>query len=438
MRISMIKTAGLRRLLRPAAKVAMMMIAALMGGNVAWAQAAGTLDPTFGKGGTVTTTFTGAGSPVMIPYSALEQPNGDIVVLSQFDFVNGFGAQIGLTRYTSAGVLDTTFGTKGSTITKFSTLTFDPFAFALEPNGEFLVAGSVGNASGILQFGLARFTAAGALDTTFGTDGVATTAFTAGSDGPSAFLLQPNGQALMGGFKDGGKTTSGSLSLVRFNSNGELDPTFGTAGVALVTPTILGPNALALLSNGDYLAVGDSSTFNANGSENFGGVAEFSSTGVPQTTVTTGTLAATSPLNSFTTAQTLFESNGSFLTCQLFEKDGLREPVVELFSEAGVQSTTFAFTKIELAGKGDGSCNAMAVQANGQIIVGGSVGNASPIFGGLARLDTNGDLDTTFGSDGILATDGDVEALLIDNDGNIDAIEGTGNDAIVVARYLAE
>jgi hypothetical protein len=131
----------------------------------------------------------------------------------------------------------------------------------------------VGNASGILQFGLTRFTAAGVLDTTFGTDGVATTAFTAGSDGPSAFLLQPNGQALMGGFLDGGKATSGSLSLVRFNSNGALDATFGTAGVALFTGTIAGPNALAELSNGDYLAVGENSK-GANGT-----VVEISSRG---------------------------------------------------------------------------------------------------------------------------------------------------------------
>jgi hypothetical protein len=79
----------------------------------------------------------------------------------------------------------------------------------------------------------------------------------------------------------------------------------------------------------------------------------------------------------------------------------------------------------------------MAVQANEQVIVGGDVLSASPIFGGLDRLDINGVLDNTFGSGGIVATDGDVEALLIDANGNIDAIEGTGNDAIVVARYLA-
>jgi uncharacterized delta-60 repeat protein len=423
------RAAGFKSGLRSAVLAAMTI--GVCGGSIAMAQAAGTLDPTFGSGGTVTTTFTGAGSPVMIPYSALEQPNGDIVVLSQFDFVNDFGTQIGLTRYTSAGVLDTTFGTKGSVITKFS-FTFDPFAFALEPNGDFLVAGSVGNASGILQFGLTRFTAAGVLDTTFGTDGVATTAFTAGSDGPSAFLLQPNGQALMGGFLDGGKTTSGSLSLVRFNSNGALDATFGTAEVALFTGTIAGPNALAQLSNGDYLAVGENSK-GANGT-----VVEISSTGVLQTTVTTGTLTATSPLNSFTIFPTLFESDGNFLVCvPTAPSKFVHEVAVSLYSEAGVKSTTFASTDIELGGKPNAQCEAMAVQGNGQVIVGGDVLSASPIFGGLDRLDTNGVLDSTFGSGGIVATDGDVEALLIDANGNIDAIEGTGNDAIVVARYLA-
>ena len=145
-----------------------------------------------------------------------------------------------MTRYTAAGKLDKTFGTKGSTITNFSSFTFQPFAFALEPNGKILVAGTVGGtASGTLQFGLAQFKPNGVLDKSFGTDGVATTNFVAGLDAPDAFLLQPNGQILMSGFKDGGRHTPGSLSLVRFNSNGALDPTFGTAGVALVTPAPL-------------------------------------------------------------------------------------------------------------------------------------------------------------------------------------------------------
>jgi hypothetical protein len=77
------------------------------------------------------------------------------------------------------------------------------------------------------------------------------------------------------------------------------------------------------------------------------------------------------------------------------------------------------------------------LQANGQVVVGASIGNASPIFGGIARLDTNGELDTTFGNGGTLTVDNNVTALLIDTNGDILAIEGTGNDGIIVAAYLA-
>jgi uncharacterized delta-60 repeat protein len=363
----------------------------------------------------------------MLPVGAVQLASGDIVVLSQFDFVGDVGTQIGLTRYTSAGKLDTTFGNKGSTITNFSSFTFDPFAFVLEPNGKILVAGFV---SGTNTFGLAQFTANGVLDTTFGTDGVATAV--TGADFPNAFLLQPNGQILMGGFHDGGKKTPGALSLVRFNSNGAPDPTFGTAGVALVTPApILGPQALALLSNGDYLAVGE------NGDAVVGTVVELSPTGKLLSTVTAGTLAASSPLAGLEPFPTIFESNGDYFVAQL-AADGkfLHEVTVSRFTETGTLDTTFSSTKFGF-GTGTDTPQALAVQSNGQVVVGAFIGNASPIFGGIARLDTNGELDSTFGSGGTLTVDNNVTALLIDTNGDIVAIEGTGNDGIVVAAYLA-
>jgi len=144
----------------------LLAIGLMFGVNFAQAQSIGkpgTRDPKFGTDGTVTTIFTGAGSPVMLPIGAAQQASGDIVVLSEFDLVEDAGTQIGLTRYTAAGRLDTTFGTQGSTITNFSSFTFQPFAFALEPNGKILVAGTV---SGSDTFGLAQFTANGVLDTT--------------------------------------------------------------------------------------------------------------------------------------------------------------------------------------------------------------------------------------------------------------------------------
>jgi uncharacterized delta-60 repeat protein len=401
------------------------------GANFAQAQA-GTLDPNFGTGGTVTTIFTGAGSPVMLPIGVVQQASGDIVVLSQFDFAADVGTQIGLTRYTAAGKLDKTFGTKGSTITNFSSFTFDPFAFASEPNGKILVAGFV---SGTDTFGLAQFTANGVLDTTFGTDGVATAV--TGADFPSAFLLQPNGQILMGGFHDGGKKTPGALSLARFNSNGALDPTFGTAGVALVTPApILGPEALAILSNGDYLAVGE------NGDGTAGTVVELSSTGVLLPSVIAGTLTASSPLPGLEPTPTIFESNGDYLVAQLGcsgcgENSHRTDVQVSRFSETGTLDTTFIDTPFPFGTESHNTPQALAAQSNGQVIVGGFVADASPIFGGIARLDTNGELDTTFGNGGTLTVNNDVTALLVDTSGDILAIEGTGNDGIVVAAYLA-
>jgi uncharacterized delta-60 repeat protein len=413
----------------------LLAVGLVFGVNFAQAQA-GTLDPNFGTDGTVTTIFTGAGSPVMLPIGAAQQANGDIVVLSEFDFVSDEATQIGLTRYTAAGKLDTTFGTKGSTITNFSPFTFQPFAFALEPNGKILVAGTVGGtASGVLQFGLAQFTASGVLDTTFGTDGVATTNFVAGLDAPSAFLLQPNGQILMGGFKDGGRHTPGSLALARFNSNGALDPSFGTAGVALITPAqIAGPQALALLSNGDYLAVG--------GEDPDGRVLEFSSTGVLLSTVTAGTLTASSPLAGLEPFPTIFESNGDYLVASLHCEGGSGcggiDTKVQLFGETGVLNSGFSSTPFGFGGFHN-IPQALAVQSNGQVVVGDIVENTSgPNFGGIARLDTNGNLDTTFGSGGTVTVDNNVTALLIDTNGDILAIEGTGNDGIIVAAYLAK
>jgi uncharacterized delta-60 repeat protein len=403
----------------------LLAVSLVYGVNSAQAQA-GSLDPNFGTDGTVTTTFTGAGSPIMLPIGALQQPNGDILVLSQFDYVSDEGTQIGLTRYTAAGKLDTTFGAKGSTITNFSTFTFDPFAFTLEPSGKILVAGF---ASGGNNFGLAQFTANGVLDTTFGTGGVATAV--TGADFPSAFLLQPNGQILMGGFKDGGKKTPGSLSLVRFNSNGALDPNFGTAGIALITPAVIaGPQALAILSNGDYLAVGG-----AAGTE-----VELSATGVKLSTVTAGTLTASSPLAGLESFPTIFESNGDYLVaqphCEGGSDCGPTDTKVQLFGETGVLDSGFSSTPFKFGAEADNTVQALAVQSNGQVVVGGFIDRASPIFGGLARLDTNGELDTTFGNGGTLTVDNDLTALLVAANGDILAIEGTGNDGIVVSAYL--
>ena len=405
------------------------------------AQAAGNLDTTFGTGGTVTTTFSGQ---TVTPIGAVQQSNGDIVVISQFDFQSDAGTGVGVTRYTLAGKLDTTFGTKGSTFTTFPNIIFQALWFAVQSNGAIVVGGGTAPSNSTLPganqgFGLVRFTASGALDSTFGNNGLVNTPIGPRTADPSSFLLQPNGQIVMAGLMDGNgeKPTNPNeipemVAVARYNTNGSLDTTFGSGGVALLNnaSTFQGISQLALLTNGDYLIVSE-----------FGApvTAQLSSTGVLQSSVTGGTIVNTTPtsfgeLNS----ETLFQPNGDFIIIQVAGTINRVTTIMgQRFSETAVQDTSFSSTHFTFAGERLVAPNGIALQANGQILVGGSVVRASPIFGGLARLNTNGTLDTAFGNEGTLTTDNSVNGVLVQTDGNIVAVEAVGTDGIALARYLA-
>jgi hypothetical protein len=139
---------------------------------------------------------------------------------------------------------------------------------------------------------------------------------------------------------------------------------------------------------------------------------------------------------------TIFESNGDYLVAQPSHAGGENshhtDVQVSRFSETGTLDTTFADTPFPFGTTPNNTPQALAVQSNGRVVVGGlELAEVGPNFGGIARLDTNGELDTTFGSSGTVTVDNNVTALLIDTNGDILAIEGTGNDGIVLAAFLA-
>jgi len=420
----------------------LLAIGLMFAADLAHAQA-GRLDTTFGAGGIVTTSFADGVAGV----GAFEQSNGDIVAVAQVNFVNNVGTGIGLVRYTSAGELDTTFGTNGITVTTFAGIAFDPFGFAVQKNGDFLIGGVATTKSGRNEFGLARYTSNGVLDTTFGTNGLVTTKVGTRSDAPSALLLQPNGQIVMGGFEVAGANIPGMMSLVRYNANGALDTTFGKGGISLARVTFLGPETLALLSNGDYLAVGQ----NANG--NTGIVAEFSSKGALLPKVTSAKVVAalmssqSAVPNVMFQSPTVFQPNGHYVvattSCTFHSECRGTKFAVNRFLETGNTDTTFDATVESFDPTQTTSvAEAVALQANGQIVVGGLINQDAPIVGGLVRLDSNGELDTTFGtvdSFGVccsVTSDQTFSGLLIQADGKIVAIGGLDGD-LALARYLA-
>jgi uncharacterized delta-60 repeat protein len=397
---------------------ALAVVVAFASGS-AMAQPPGSLDTTFGSGGLVLSNFNFNVSPL----TAIEQPSGDIVVVAGFNNQTIATEAIALVRYTPSGKLDTTFGSKGVALAAFTDFINSPTSVAVLPNGDIIVVGFSETTSGGFQFAMARFTPNGALDSTFGSGGLVTVQPPGVQPAASVVMAQPNGQILVAGSVIGqNKTTPGGTVLGRYNSNGSLDATFGTGGF-IEAPTAAGaPTALALLADGSYLAVGGTA------------VVQFSSTGVLQSTVTPQSVVATSLPAAFAVNPVVFLPGGEFIIGQTVGA-GFQRTDDQIFrvSETGGVDSTFISTPFGFPGVKKSSPQALAVQSNGQILVGG-------VPFGMARLNGNGSLDPTFGNGGTVETPGaQVTGLMIQNDGKILAIGAggpNGTEQLVLARYL--
>jgi uncharacterized delta-60 repeat protein len=390
----------------------------------AYAQAAGSLDPTFGTGGKVLTDLgdNSAGAQIQAVVSdAALQSNGDIVVSGNF----------GLVRYLSNGKLDTSFGANG-----LATTTGSAAGLAIEPDGDYLAVGAGTTSSGVSTFEVTRFTSGGKLDPTFGDDGVVTTVFPGASDGAAAdaVLVEPDGDILAGGQASVPGTsrnepviTDGALAL--YSSAGTLVESFGSGGIVQSTSSIGTITNLGIDASGDIFVLPARAEFSPGGQLDSSVTAETitaSSQGGDNAFLPSGqSVSATSvgvAKHNTDVQATLFNANGTV--------------------DSAFDNPPFTYTGAELAGFQ--SPGAVAVQPNGQIVIAGSSFKDTSVFG-LARLDTNGSLDTTFGSAGVLTTsfqgDDGATAVLIQPNGDIVAVgfsedNTTGVTDIALARYI--
>jgi uncharacterized delta-60 repeat protein len=328
------------------ASIATVMVAALcVGVRTSTAAADGDLDPTFGSGGKATTDFSGRSNSA----SAIAlQSDGKIVVAG--DALTATGPpDIAVARYNNDGSLDSSFGTGGRVTTDFAGRSDNGTAIAVQPDGKILVAGGVDLSATQFDFGLVRYNANGSLDSTFGSGGKVTTDFNGGLDGASAIGLQGDGRIVLAGFATAGDP---HMALARYNSNGTLDTTFGTGGklITNINGTRDFANAIAIQSDGKILAAG-------------------------------------STLDSIT----------SFVIFALarYHADGSLDST---FGSGGKVTTRVVFGDGE-----DDEIFGLAIQPDGRILAAGRANFAQDF--GLVRYQTNGALDTAFGTNGVVTTD---------------------------------
>jgi uncharacterized delta-60 repeat protein len=173
----------------------------------------GSLDPTFGTGGLVTIDFGASDQATAL----ILQADGKLLAAGFTQVSATFATEWALARVNPDGSVDTSFGADGKVTTDFGS--FDvAFDLVLTANAKILVTGRTGD-----DFALARYDTSGALDSGFGIGGKVTTDL-GGSDQPFAIALDSSGRAIAAG------TTSGDFALARYNPNGSLDAGFGVGG----------------------------------------------------------------------------------------------------------------------------------------------------------------------------------------------------------------
>jgi uncharacterized delta-60 repeat protein len=181
----------------------------------------GTLDPSFGTGGLVTTDFFGFTDAAQ---ALVRQPDGKLVAAGAAFSTDTFNFDFALARYHPNGTLDASFGTGGKVTTDLTGGGEDvAFALALQADGNLVAAGGRGG-----DFALTRYHTDGTLDTSFGTGGKVTTDFVGGDDIVFALAVRPHGKLVAAGRAFTG--ASEDYALARYQPNGTPDPTFGSGG----------------------------------------------------------------------------------------------------------------------------------------------------------------------------------------------------------------
>ena len=437
--------------------------------GVARYNADGTIDQSFGSGGKVITDLgvTSEGVGVVV------QPDGKIVVIARSGSYPYAGVVL---RYNLDGVLDGSFNSTGILFTAVE----QPKDIALTADNKIMIAGTAGNFSavpGVIH--LARISANGTLDATFGTNGMATAGGTPWPD-TNKMLIQPDGKILVSTRTS--VVTVAKGRLYRFNADGSPDTTFNTTGsVDILHSQAIYLAALAVQTDGKIVIGAFASVPQA--SDTQFALLRLNSDGSNDTTFSGGRVFYNLTADYDRVSDMVLQADGKIL---LAGHEDEVIPIVARFDPVGAMDTTFGTNGIAFLPSGS-NASAIALQGSDFVTVGPAAltttfltrlnGAGTPLSSGLesfvvgkqdtsrdvalqsdgkivsvglsqlggggvvsvSRLHPNGTLDNSFGDGGkVTFTDGTVfseaHAVEIQPDGKI-LVAGRGTQQFTFTYY---
>jgi uncharacterized delta-60 repeat protein len=342
------------------------------------------------------------------------QSDGLILIAGQSLDANGNNT-FALSRYDANGNVDSTFGTAGKITTAIGSEA-RANAIAVQADGKILLAGVSDG-----QFAVLRYNADGSLDTSFGINGAVLTAI--GSEAIAKSIVVAGDKILVAGTGDSNSDGLSEFALVRYNLvDGSLDTSFNGSGIV---NTLINAEAKAtsvmVQSDGKILVAGSSD----NGSAYEFALARYNSNGSLDNSfsgdgITTTAVSLTASANSIA-----LQNDGKIVLAGTSNNGTRQEFAVARYDSAGNLDASFSGDGVLTTAIGS-DANAYSVVMQGdKILVAGDSKNADAYEFALARYDSNGNLDTSFDSDGILSTDINVggddtaSSLALQQDGKI-------------------
>ncbi|MEO7676479.1 MAG: hypothetical protein ABIV39_06925, partial [Verrucomicrobiota bacterium] len=397
-------------------------------------QTNGLPDPTFDGDGLVIITNGSSSYATAIAIQPGNQTvsNPDRILVAGSSTTNSSIFSFAVVRLNLNGTLDSSFDGDGKVTTRVGNF-FEQASSILIQSGVFgssriIVAGY--SSEPIAQnfrrdFTVVKYLLNGTLDSAFDGDGIAITQIGATSDSDAAAMIFQNGKILVAGNVESGRDNH-DFALVRYGLNdGVLDTSYDGDGIKTqdVGDRTAQGQDVALQSDGKIVAVGKAFTGSrdvaAISRYNVDGSLDFSFGILGRITLEVGT-------NGSAATAVAIQPDGKIVVAGWASPSGNRDFMVLRFLTNGLPDNSFdgdgrVTTPI---GTGDDAANAIALQADGKIVVAGISYNGANNDFAVARYTTNGTPDNSFDGDGkavtaIAGSDDQATDVKIQTDGKI-------------------
>ncbi len=397
----------------------------------------GTLDANFGSGGKVTTVM-GVNDYGTLNALAQQSDGKIIAVGSGFNTISST-FNVKTIRYQTNGALDNTFGVGG--IASFTVGTGDQesgSATVIQPDGKILVAGYTYYWAD-LDFFVLRLKANGTLDSTFGLNGITIKDLNSNEFVNSIALLS-NGKIIIAG--SAGNGTDQDMAVMRFNSDGKTDTTFGSKGKVTFSAAASSDDIATCMKiqTDSKIVLGGYTYSSLNGSTKMV-LARLDSNGILDNAFGTGGKVISSYNSGGDGIMAMeLQSNGSILVGGNSKRTSM-DMILSRYTSSGLLDNTFGNAGLVYSSFGlkDEQTAALQIQADGKILLAGTT-DSSTIDYALLRFSSNGLPDVAFGNNGKVATDfansEDVaNAMLLQADGKA-LLAGYSKTNFALTRYI--